>query len=405
MRLSAGHEHQVTAGDADVGAQGRALGADAFLDDLDEHFLAASEDVLDGRLDAGPGAGPRPRGGGGTSSSQLGVVVSSSSASRRRRGGRERLAGLDGPRRIVAALAEVLRLDVADVQEAVAADAEIDEGRLDAGLDVDDAALVDVADVVVLAGPFDVQLFQHAVLDDGDAAFFGLRTLISISCFMTRLSLSARQAEAAAGVAAESGSAGWRRRESWGQLHGCAAEEPRPRAPARAGPRPPARPGAGCRRSWRTTNRSAQGIVGQVQLLDKARRSTVPDRPRALVRAVVAERRSAIRGQPFPSRRREGHGMRAPADLDTPRHGLSARLPPRRSQPGRPVPFAPKRVAQLVHGLRACEVHLDQLVMAILSHRQRRRQIDPRARMAAFGHDQSHLRRRSRRSQQRSRSR
>ncbi len=76
--------------------------------------------------------------------------------------------------RIVAALAEVLRLDVADVQEAVAADAEIDEGRLDARLQVDDDAFVDVADVTVLAGPLDVQLFQDPVFNDRDPAFFRL---------------------------------------------------------------------------------------------------------------------------------------------------------------------------------------------------------------------------------------
>src|SRR5208282_5744778 len=38
-------------------------------------------------------------------------------------------------------------LDVGDVQEAVPPDAEIDKGCLDARLDVDDSALVDVADV------------------------------------------------------------------------------------------------------------------------------------------------------------------------------------------------------------------------------------------------------------------
>ncbi len=75
---------------------------------------------------------------------------------------------------VVAALAEVLRLDVADVQKAVAADAEVDEGRLDARLEVDDLSLVDVADVVVLAGPFDVELFQHSIFNDGDPAFFRL---------------------------------------------------------------------------------------------------------------------------------------------------------------------------------------------------------------------------------------
>src|SRR5581483_7229172 len=48
--VQAGHEHEIAAGDADIGAQGRPLGADTFLDDLDQHFLAALEDVLDERL-------------------------------------------------------------------------------------------------------------------------------------------------------------------------------------------------------------------------------------------------------------------------------------------------------------------------------------------------------------------
>src|SRR5205085_8064538 len=67
------------------------------------------------------------------------------------------------------------RLHVGDVQEAVAADAEDDERRLDARLDVDDAALVDVADVALVAGPLDVELLQHGVLQDGDAALLGLQ--------------------------------------------------------------------------------------------------------------------------------------------------------------------------------------------------------------------------------------
>ena len=57
--VEAGHQHEVAAGDADVGAERRPLGADAFLDDLDEDFLAALEDVLDERLGpahAGPAA-------------------------------------------------------------------------------------------------------------------------------------------------------------------------------------------------------------------------------------------------------------------------------------------------------------------------------------------------------------
>ena len=40
---------------------------------------------------------------------------------------------------------------------------------------IDDFSLVDVADVVVLAGALDVELFQHAVLHDRDPAFLGLR--------------------------------------------------------------------------------------------------------------------------------------------------------------------------------------------------------------------------------------
>ena len=67
------------------------------------------------------------------------------------------------------------RLHIGNVQETIAADAEIDEGGLDAGLDVDDAALVDVADVAFVTGALDVQLFEDAVLQDGDAAFLGLQ--------------------------------------------------------------------------------------------------------------------------------------------------------------------------------------------------------------------------------------
>ena len=88
---------------------------------------------------------------------------------------RLRAVGIDRPVGIVAALAEVLRLDVADVQEAVAADAEIDERGLDARLEVDDLAFVDVADVILLAGPLDVQLFEQTIFNDRDPALLRLR--------------------------------------------------------------------------------------------------------------------------------------------------------------------------------------------------------------------------------------
>src|SRR5262249_28578835 len=50
--LETGHKHQVSAGNADVGRQGRALGTDAFLDNLDQHLLATLENILDERLGA-----------------------------------------------------------------------------------------------------------------------------------------------------------------------------------------------------------------------------------------------------------------------------------------------------------------------------------------------------------------
>src|SRR5262249_30994441 len=48
--VEARHQHQVTAGDADVGRQRGALGAEALLDDLDNALLPALENVLDVRL-------------------------------------------------------------------------------------------------------------------------------------------------------------------------------------------------------------------------------------------------------------------------------------------------------------------------------------------------------------------
>ncbi len=42
----AGHHDEVTAGAGDVGSEGGAFGADAFLGDLDDDFLAAAEALL-----------------------------------------------------------------------------------------------------------------------------------------------------------------------------------------------------------------------------------------------------------------------------------------------------------------------------------------------------------------------
>src|SRR5262249_2417663 len=64
-------------------------------------------------------------------------------------------------------------LDIGDVQEPIPPHAEIDKRGLDARLDVDDAALVDVADVTLVASPLDVEFLQHAVFQDGNPAFLG----------------------------------------------------------------------------------------------------------------------------------------------------------------------------------------------------------------------------------------
>ncbi len=134
----AGHHHEDAAGDGEIGGERRALGADAFLDDLDDDFVAAAEAALDGR------AG---------------------------RGGRfcgRRFPGSPLPS------AEISRHQVGDVEEPVAAQAEIDERGLDGGFDVGDAALVDVADVAGGAGALHVEFFKASVFDEGDSAFFAL---------------------------------------------------------------------------------------------------------------------------------------------------------------------------------------------------------------------------------------
>src|SRR5690606_7313892 len=52
------HQHDIAAGNADVGRQGWSLGPDSFLDDLDHYLVAALKDLLNWRLDAGTDAWP-----------------------------------------------------------------------------------------------------------------------------------------------------------------------------------------------------------------------------------------------------------------------------------------------------------------------------------------------------------
>ena len=71
----------------------------------------------------------------------------------------------------------VLRLDIRDMKEAVAADREINEGGLYGRFEIDDLTLVDVPGVALVASPLDVQFFEDAVLDDRDSALLGLQNI------------------------------------------------------------------------------------------------------------------------------------------------------------------------------------------------------------------------------------
>ena len=69
----------------------------------------------------------------------------------------------------------VLGLHIGDVEKAVAPHREINEGRLDGGFEIDDLSFVDVPGVTLVASTLDVQLFEDAILDDGDPALLGLQ--------------------------------------------------------------------------------------------------------------------------------------------------------------------------------------------------------------------------------------
>src|SRR5690606_20475047 len=98
----------------------------------------------------------------------------------------------------------VLAFDVRDVQEPVASHAEVDECRLNARLDIDDPALVDVPDVVLEARPLNIEFFENPILDDCDATLFGLEDvdqhfLLHVKPFVDRRTTSAAAAAVSAG--------------------------------------------------------------------------------------------------------------------------------------------------------------------------------------------------------------
>mgnify|MGYP007112892572 CR=1 FL=1 len=121
------HQHHVAPGQADEGGERRALVAALFLLDLDQQLLAFLDDLVDARL-----AGRDTRG-------------------------------------------KVLPGDFLERQEAVAVFAVVDETGFQTGLDARDHGLVDVA--LALFAPFDFDFVVEELLsvDDGQAAFFGLR--------------------------------------------------------------------------------------------------------------------------------------------------------------------------------------------------------------------------------------
>jgi len=129
------HEHEVTGGDADLGAEPRPLAAQGILDHLHQYLLALVQQVLDA-------APPRCL-----------------AADRVGDHGPGRVAGAGG--------------DVRGMQERAAFEPHLHESRLHPRQHPQDASLVDVADDAVPAGALDEHFLQHAVLHQGDAGLLG----------------------------------------------------------------------------------------------------------------------------------------------------------------------------------------------------------------------------------------
>ena len=71
----------------------------------------------------------------------------------------------------------VLVFDITNMKKTVSSHTKVDEGRLNAGLDIDDLSLVDIADVVFRTAAFDVQLLQNPIFYDGNSAFLRLEDI------------------------------------------------------------------------------------------------------------------------------------------------------------------------------------------------------------------------------------
>ena len=123
-----GHQHQIAAGQADEGGEGRTLGAALLFLDLHDDFLPLAEQFGDVELAAEIGA---------------------------------RL--------------EVFPRDFLQRQKAVALPAVFDEAGIQAGLDAGDASFVDVGFFLFSRRRLDVQIEQFLSFNQRDPQFFGLR--------------------------------------------------------------------------------------------------------------------------------------------------------------------------------------------------------------------------------------
>ncbi len=163
------HEHQEPPRHRHVRGEPGALGAERLLDDLDDDLLAFLQQVFDLRLR--PLAFPFPTRSVAPLAAALVLVVA---------------------RELVELVERVD--DVGDVEEAVALEAEVDEGGLHAGQDFRDPALVDVADDAAVPFAFDEDFGDEIVFEDGHHGLVAVggddHLLVSFTELLRQLGLS-----------------------------------------------------------------------------------------------------------------------------------------------------------------------------------------------------------------------